>query len=187
MISLDNTLISSDLKEVFFSCDLEKCKGACCIEGDAGAPLEEEEISQLEDHREAIFPFMTVGGIEEVRQRGVFDYDAQGRYVTPLIHGKECAYIRFEEGIARCAIEAAYQQKKIPFSKPLSCHLYPVRISSTPTGEVINVHSWSICDPAQVKGQSERCALYVFLQEALIRKYGAGWYEKLVALIRPGD
>jgi len=184
MISLENILISDELKEVFFCCDLEKCKGVCCVEGDAGAPLEEEEIGLLDEYIGEIKPFMTTEGIAEIGQTGVFDYDAAGNYVTPLIRHRECAYICFEDNIARCAIEVAFQQGKIPFPKPLSCHLYPVRISSTAVGEAVNYHHWHICETALIKGLSDHLHLYLFLKEALIRKFGEDWYKKLVRLIR---
>ncbi|MBL7138760.1 MAG: DUF3109 family protein [Bacteroidales bacterium] len=183
MISLDHTLISDDLKELFFSCDLEQCKGACCVEGDAGAPLEEEEISLLEAYLDEIKPFMTRKGIEEIDQTGVFDYDAEGKFVTPLLGGLECAYIRFANGIVRCAIEEAFQQHKIPFPKPLSCHLYPIRISITAAGERVNYHKWHICTDALQKGHREKLHLYLFLKDALIRKYGRAWYNRLKKLI----
>lgn len=183
MISLPPALISDDLKEVFFWCDMEKCKGACCVEGDAGAPLEEDEISLLDDYLDVIKPFMTPEGIGEVERIGVFDYDAEGRFVTPLIEGLECAYIFFSEGIARCAIEEAFQQKKIPFPKPLSCHLYPVRISTIGKEDAVNYHKWYICDKALEKGHREKIPLYLFLQDALIRKYGRNWYNRLLKLI----
>ncbi len=183
MILLDNTLISDDLKDVFFCCDMEKCKGSCCVEGDAGAPLEEEEISLLDDYLDEIKPFMTLEGIDEIERGGVFDYDAEGKFVTPLIEGMECAYIFFNNGIARCAIEEAFQQKKIPFPKPLSCHLYPLRISSIGNEDAINYHKWYICDKALEKGHRNKIPLYLFLQDALIRKYGLNWYEQLVRLL----
>ena len=183
MISLPPALISSDLKEVFFSCELEKCKGACCVEGDAGAPLEEMEISWLEYYLYEIKPYMTTAGIEEVGQSGVFDFDSTGQFVTPLIHGKECAYVWFDNGIARCAIEEAFQQHKIPFPKPLSCHLYPVRISTTTAEEAVNYHKWHICNHALQKGHREKLHLYLFLKDALVRKYGRVWYNRLEKLI----
>lgn len=183
MILLENTLISDDLKMVHFSCDLEKCKGACCIEGDAGAPLEEEEISLLEDHIDEIKPFMVSAAISEVEELGVFDYDAEGKFVTPLVQGKECVFVYFDEGIARCAIEKAFQEKKIPFAKPISCHLYPIRIKTTPVNDKLNYHKWPICQKALEKGHNEKTPLYQFLEGALIRKYGRTWYNKLVKLL----
>jgi hypothetical protein len=173
MISFDNTIISDDLKDVFFCCDLEKCKGACCIEGDAGAPLDEMEI----------IPYMVAGGVSEIKNTGVFDYDADAKFVTPLIEGRECAYVYMENGIARCAIEKAFQEKKIPFPKPLSCHLYPVRIGKLSVGEAVNYHKWHICSKAIEKGMKMKLPLYEFLEEALIRKYGRSWYNRLLKLL----
>jgi hypothetical protein len=184
MILLNNTIISDDLKTIHFSCDIEKCKGACCVEGDAGAPLEEEEISLLEDYTDEIKHFMLGDGIEEIGRTGVFDYDAEGKYVTPLVNGKECAFVYFEEGIARCAIEKAYQEKRIPFPKPLSCHLYPVRIRELHEGEALNYHKWSICNKALENGMRIKMPLYLFLEEALIRKNGRIWYNNLAKLLR---
>jgi hypothetical protein len=183
MILHDNTIISDDLKLVRFSCDLSKCKGACCVEGDAGAPLEEEEISLLEDHIGEIFPFMAKEGIREIQNIGVFDYDAEGKYVTPLAGGKECAFVYFEKGIARCAIEKAYAEKKIPFAKPVSCHLYPIRIKDLGENLAVNYHKWHICNKALEKGMKENMPLYQFAGEALIRKFGREWYNRLVKLL----
>ena len=154
------------------------------MEGDAGAPLEEEEISQLEDDIDKIKPFMVPEGIAEVEALGVFDYDAEGKFVTPLIHGKECAFVYFDEGIARCAIEKAFGAKKIPFAKPVSCHLYPIRIRRTPVNDLLNYHKWPICKHALAKGHKEKIPLYLFLEGALIRRYGRTWYNKLVKLLR---
>jgi len=183
MIHLENILISDDLETVHFTCDLNRCKGACCVEGDAGAPLEEEEISLLEDYIDEIKPFMLEGGIEEITKTGVFDYDADGKYVTPLVNGKECAFVCFTEGIARCAIEQAHQEKRIPFPKPISCHLYPVRIKNLHDGEALNYHKWHICIEALENGIKLKMPLYFFLEDALIRKYGRNWYNKLVRLL----
>jgi len=179
MIHLGKTIISGEITSVHFACDLPRCKGACCIEGDAGAPLTEEEISLLEDHIEDIKPFMRPEGIKEVSSIGVFDYDAAGKYVTTLVDGKECAFVYFEENIARCAIEKACIEEKIPFHKPVSCHLYPIRINHMKGNDAINYHRWHICDPALEKGRKDKIPLYRFLEEALIRKYGNSWFEKL--------
>jgi hypothetical protein len=123
MIVIENTIVSDDLSRVRFACDLKKCFGACCIEGDAGAPLEMDEVSLLEDHIESIKPFMEPGGIEAVEKNGVFDYDSTRTMVTPLVNDIECAFVYFEDRIARCAIEKAYDEQKINFRKPISCHL----------------------------------------------------------------
>ncbi len=184
MISVDGILVSDDLRDVRFCCHLERCRGACCVEGDAGAPLEENEIPLLEEYMGRIRPFMVPGGVAEVERTGVFDYDAEGRFVTPLVNGKECAFAYFRTGIARCAIERAYRAHRIPFPKPLSCHLYPARITKLASGEAINYHKWHICRDALGRGARECMPLYCFLGEALSRKYGRTWYEKLSKLLQ---
>jgi hypothetical protein len=183
MIAVDKTLISDDILNVRFICDLEKCHGACCVEGDAGAPLDEEEISILEDCLDEVKPYMVPDGIEVVEKNGVFDYDMFGHFVTPLVHDKECAFVYFEEGTAFCAIEKAYREGKIPFVKPISCHLYPIRISGYKNFEALNYHEWPICDQALKKGMVNNVPLYVFLKEPLIRKYGEAWYAELLNTI----
>lgn len=183
MIIINKTIISDELSTVFFACDLPNCRGACCIEGDAGAPLEEEEISLLEDHIEEIKPFMRREGIKEIENIGVFDYDAAGKYVTPLVEGKECAFVYFENRIARCAVERAYAEEKIPFQKPVSCHLYPIRINLMKGNDAVNYHKWNICNPALKEGSKQKMPLYRFLEEALIRKYGISWFERLLKIM----
>ncbi len=183
MIAVENTLISDDILNVKFLCDIEKCHGACCVEGDAGAPLEEEEIALIEDAIDEIKPFMVPDGIEMIEKNGAFDYDIYGHFVTPLVHDRECAFVYFENDIARCAIEKAYQEGKIPFAKPISCNLYPIRISGYNTLEALNYHEWPICHDALKCGKKNNVPLYIFLKDALVRKYGKGWYDKLVETI----
>lgn len=183
MIVIKNTYISDDLYRVYFVCHLEKCKGACCVAGDAGAPLLEEEISLLEDGLRYIRSNMTPEGIRTVETKGVFDYDSAGELVTPLVDGKECAFANFTDGIAWCAIEKTYEQGFIRFRKPLSCHLYPVRITSYPQFQAVNYHQWHICKPALEYGQLLKTPLYKFLKDALIRCYGKTWYDKLLSEI----
>ena len=180
MLSIENNLVSDDLSRVKFVCDLKKCHGACCVEGDAGAPLDEEEISILEDCLDQIKPYMTAAGREEVERVGVFDYDANGKFVTPLINDKECAFVILENEIAFCAIEKAYNAGRIKFQKPLSCHLYPVRVRNSRDNEVVNYHEWIVCRFALVNGRRLDVPLYMFLKEPLIRKYGRKWYLNLV-------
>jgi len=184
MIAIENTLISDDLRQVRFSCDLEKCRGACCIEGDAGAPLTAEEISMIEDAIEEIKPYMTTDGIQAVERMGVFDYDMFGHFVTPLVNDRECAFVYFEGVIARCAIEKAYQEEAIAFAKPVSCHLYPARISKYHDFEAVNYHEWHICREALLKGKQQDIPLYIFLKDALIRKFGNEWYQQLLKSIK---
>lgn len=183
MIVIEDTLVSDDIARVRFACNLKKCKGACCVEGDAGAPLEIEEISLLEDYIDFIKPYMVSKGIREVEKNGIFDYDETGAMVTPLVNDKECVFVYFENEIARCAIEKAHEDGKIPFPKPISCHLYPVRIIENKNFEGVNYHKWYICSHALTNGKRNNIFLYRFLKDSLIRKYGEKWYKDLVKQI----
>jgi hypothetical protein len=180
MIIIDNTVVSKDFLRAFFVCDLPRCKGDCCVKGDAGAPLDEPEISLLEDNLDMIKPFMFAYGVRFVEQNGVFDYDENGNFVTPLINGRECVFAGFyDNGVSFCAIEKAYEAGKSGFRKPISCHLYPVRLVEKDGFVHVNYHRWSICMPAVRKGGSKTVLLYRFLKEALCRRFGAAWYAKL--------
>jgi hypothetical protein len=181
MIAIEKTLISDQVVQTCFACDLKACKGACCVEGDAGAPLDEDEIGILEDCLEEIIPYMTTKGRKQVETSGVFDYDMFGHFVTPLVNDCECAFVYFENEIAFCAIEKAFNEGKIAFQKPVSCHLYPVRISRYNDFDAVNYHEWHICKPALKQGQSLNIPLHEFLKNPLIRKYGTNWYNELAA------
>lgn len=183
MIPVGKAIVSDDLVQVYFTCDLAKCKGACCVAGDAGAPLEENEISLLEDHLESILPFMTERGRKVVITLGVFDYDAAGKFVTPLVNDAECAFTNFSDDIAYCSIERAFKEGKIPFRKPVSCHLYPVRIQHFSSFDAVNYHKWHICKPALKRGKLEGIRLIRFLKGALVRKYGEGWYAEILRVL----
>ena len=179
MIIIDNTSISDDLYLVRFCCQLQRCLGACCVAGDAGAPMEEEEISILEDDLEAIKPYMTEQGKKTVDEHGVFDYDIHGKFVTSLVNDGECAFANFKDGISFCSIEKAYSEGKTKFRKPVSCHLYPVRITAYKDFIAVNYEKWHICKPALKIGNRDGVPLYKFLKPALVRKFGLKWYEKL--------
>ncbi len=180
MIIIDNTVVSEDFLKAWFICDLPRCKGDCCVKGDTGAPLDESEISLLEDNIDNIKPFMSQRGIAIVEQSGVFDYDENGNFVTPLINDQECAFTGFHEnGVSYCTIEKAYEAGKSSFRKPVSCHLYPLRLVEKDGFIHVNYHHWSICVPAIRKGEASGVALYRFLKEALIRRFGTAWYAKL--------
>lgn len=179
MIIIDNILVSEDLIYQHFCCNLSECGGICCIEGDAGAPLEEDEIADLEDYFDIFKKYMTEKGIRKIEHDGSFDYDADGNFVTPLINEQECAYIYFENGIAKCAIEKAFLNHEIPFRKPISCYLYPIRISNLPDYEVLNYHQWPICKSACCHGAELKIPVYQFLKEPLIIKYGKDWFKRL--------
>jgi hypothetical protein len=183
MLVIDNIVVSDDIFKQYFVCDLSYCKGICCIEGDAGAPLEEEEISILEDCLDEIKPFMTEKGIDVIIQGGVFDYDMDGILVTPLINDKECAFVYFEGGIAYCAIEKAYMNGKIDFQKPISCHLYPIRITKHNCYERLNYHQWEVCNHARMNGKKLQISVFDYLRVPLIRKYGEAWIKKVEKII----
>ena len=178
MLIVNNAIISDDIIEKHFICDIYHCKGVCCIEGDAGAPLEENEIAIIEDIIDIVKPYMSPQGIETINQYGTFDYDVDGELVTPLINHEECAYVYFEKGIAKCAFEKAYEKKKTKFQKPISCHLYPIRISKYQHYDALNYHQWDLCKVARTKGLEEKITVFDFLKEPLIRKYGIRWYNK---------
>jgi len=181
MIIVDDILVSDEIKEIHFACDLQACNGDCCVDGDAGAPLDEEEISILEDELVEIIPYMTKAGIEVVKKDGVFVYDIDGEYVTPLINDDDCAFVYTEGGISYCAIEKAYNEGKIKFQKPISCHLYPIRLSYVGEALAINYHEWYICSSALQCGSKQKIPLYKYLKQPLIRKFGKTWYKKLIS------
>ncbi len=186
MFIIDKTIISEDIFDIHFVCDLDKCMGACCVEGDAGAPLLEEEIGILEDISDEVKQYMVPEGIEVIETAGTFDYDEDGNFVTPLIGNRDCAYVFYdEEGIAKCAIEKAFEEGcsatlSHKFKKPVSCHLYPVRISQVGEHEAVNYHKWHICKKALKNGKKLGVPLYKFLREPLIRYYGQDWYDELL-------
>ena len=179
MLSINNTIISDDVLNQYFACDVSRCKGACCIVGDAGAPLEEYEISILEDCLEKIKPYMSEKSIEIVSQMGVFDYDVEGVLVTPLVNDSECVFVYFDENDAKCAIEKAFLEGKIDFQKPISCHLYPIRIEKNNYFDVLNYHKWDICNDAVKYGKSLNIKLLDYLKTPLTRKYGNDWIKKM--------
>ena len=179
MLQIDNAILSFDILETKFACDIKKCKGACCILGDSGAPLENCEVDLLESLHAQIRPFMRKEGIEAVELHGTSVIDSDGDKVTPLVNNKECAYVIFEEGIAKCAIERAYESKVISFRKPISCHLYPIRITKYSSFEALNYHKWDICKPALKNGIKMDIPLYIYLEESLTRKFGNDWYQQL--------
>lgn len=187
MKMVDNVLVSDDIKEVNFVCKLSACCGDCCVDGDAGAPLEEDEISVLEDSIDEIKPYMTEEGRLVIDLVGVFDYDQDASYVTPLVNNRECAFVYKENNIHYCAVEKAYMEGKTTFKKPVSCHLYPIRLSQVGEYTAVNYEKWSICAPAIVNGKELGVPMYVFLKEPLIRKFGKAWYEKLVLELEKND
>ena len=188
MMKVGDILVSDDIKEVEFVCHLEKCKGACCVEGDLGAPLEEGELAMMEEIQKNVRPYLTAAGIRAIEEQGAYVLDEDGDYSTPTLGGRECAYAHYDpQGILKCGIEQAYLDGKISFRKPISCHLYPIRITRKKDMEAVNYHQWSICSAACAYGKSLQVPLYKFLKDPLVRKYGEVWYEELVQQIEDSD
>jgi hypothetical protein len=180
MFAIQNTLVSLDLLERYFVCDLNACKGICCVKGDAGAPLTEEEIDLLENIIDDILPYLDDEGRAMIAEKGVFEIDVDGDKGTSLLENGRCAYALIDDkGMVSCGIEKAYNEGAVTFKKPISCHLYPVRITEYETYDAINYNKWSICKPACDCGAKLDVPLYRFLKEALTRKYGNDWYEEL--------
>lgn len=188
MIIVDNAVLSDDLKENFFVCNLEKCKGACCVEGDLGAPLNEDELPVIEEILEDVKPYLTEEGIKAIEEQGPYILDEEGDYSTTTINNKECAYAYYDEHqILKCGIEQAYLDGKISYKKPISCHLYPIRITKYDHYDALNYDRWDICSPACDLGAKLQVPVYKFLRDPLIRKYGEDWYQKLEQTIEESD
>lgn len=183
MVVIEGVLVSDAVFTESFHCNLKACKGACCIEGDAGAPLEDEELKILDEEFEKIKPFLTTKGIKAIENQGKYVLDESDQtYETPLIDGGPCAYFLFDnQGVAQCGIEIAYKNGATYFQKPISCHLYPIRITKNKKNgfEAINYEKWDICKAACSLGIQLKIPVFRFLKEALIRKYGEQFYQTL--------
>lgn len=187
MITIGKTVISDDVADKFFVCDLQKCKGACCVEGDAGAPLSEDELPILDKIFKKVKPYLTEEGKAAIEEQGKYVVDEDGEYSTPIIKGRECAYALYDQkGILKCAIEMAYYDGKVDFKKPISCHLYPIRITKYEEYDAVNYERWHICNAACRNGKELGVPVYKFLKEPLIRKYGEKWYNELSMVIEQG-
>lgn len=180
LVEIGDKVVSTQIFERKFVCDLNACKGACCVEGDAGAPLTFEEISLLEDDLDTIRPYMRPEGIEAVENSGVFYMDQDNEPVTTLVRGAECAFVFFDEkGITKCAIEQAHAEGKTQFKKPISCHLYPIRVRKFNDFTALNYDRWDICEPACACGEQLNVPVFRFLKEPLIRAFGEDFYTEL--------
>jgi hypothetical protein len=180
MIQIGKALVSEDIIEKQFVCNIEKCKGECCVQGDAGAPLVKEELEILENIFESVKPFITDKGIKAVEEQGTWTKDEFDELVTPLIEGKECAYTVFDDnGVAKCGIEDAYNAGAVKWRKPASCHLYPIRVTDYTEFSAVNYHKWDICSSACELGQELKVPVYKFLKEPLINQFGENWYKEL--------
>ena len=180
MLEIQNTLVSLDLVERFFCCDLEKCLGHCCIDGDAGAPITDEERQKIEDILPEIWNDLLPQAQEVIREQGVSYVDEEGDLVTSIVNGQNCVFTTFgKDGMCLCAIEKAYREGRVDFLKPSSCHLYPVRLTTYPSFTAVNYHRWKICKCAEVLGQKEGIRVYQFLRGPLIARFGQEWYDEL--------
>ncbi len=180
MVQIDDKIISLDIFKMHFLCDLPKCLGSCCVEGESGAPLEDEETIVLDKIYPEIKHLLSPEAAEIIEKNGTWETDADGDKVTPIIHGRECVYTYFDnEGICKCAIEKAHDEGLVEFKKPVSCHLYPIRVDKYPTYEALNYHVWPVCNPARELGRQIGLPVYRFLKEPLIRKYGEQFYSEI--------
>ena len=180
MIEVGSVLVHEDVVNENFVCNLNKCKGACCLEGDSGAPLAADELDILKEIYPRVKPYMTAKGIATIEREGTHVTDFEGDYTTPCVDiNKECAYVTWENGITKCAIEKAWEQGAVNWRKPISCHLYPIRITNYPEFDVLHYDRWNICNPACSFGSELKVHVHEFLKEPLTRKYGAEWYQEL--------
>jgi len=181
MLQIDDKVLSLDLFQQYFTCDISKCLGACCVHGDSGAPLDLEESDLIEQYIDKIKPYLTPEGIAVIEQTGVSVIDFDNELVTPLVRDREeCVYSFFSDnGVCLCAIEKAHRKGDIPFNKPLSCHLYPIRVKQFEHITALNYDQWTICAPARDLGNKEKTPVFRFLKEPIIRRFGEDFYNSM--------
>ena len=180
MLQIQDTIVSLDLLDECFVCDLSVCKGICCVEGDAGAPVEESEIVRLEKALPVIWDDLSPAAKKVIEKQGLVYRDVEGEYVTSIVDGADCIFTYYDEnGYCKCAIEKAFHEGKIDFCKPVSCHLYPVRVARYKGFRAVNYRRWILCGAAVALGKKQGVKVYQFLKEPLIRKFGEEWYEML--------
>jgi len=179
MVQIEDAIVSLDVIEKEFSCDMFACKGACCVAGDSGAPLEPDEILAIENAMPSISNFLSEKSLEVIEKSGIAVIDSDGDLVTPLLNQKECAFVVFKNGIAECAIEKSWEKGICTLQKPISCHLYPIRLKKYNSFTAVNYHPWEICNPAIKNGKINQKHIYEFAKSALIRKFGKEWYHQL--------
>ncbi len=182
MIQIDDKILSLELFEKKFVCNYAKCKGVCCVEGDSGAPLEEEEAEKMKEVYPKIKHLLSDEAIEVIEAEGTSVIDFEEDLVTPLVHGKECVYTYIDvKGNIQCAIEIAWKEGLVDFQKPISCHIYPIRTKKLTQGEALNYDVWPICEDAVELGEKLGVSVYRFLKEPIIRKYGQAFYDEMEA------
>lgn len=183
MILLENTLISEDILDKEFICNLASCKGKCCIEGDSGAPLDAIEIEYLQKNLSGIIPYLDPESTQFLAQKGSIEQDKDGDWVTTCLPDGKCVFGVYDaQGMLHCGIEKAWQDGKSDFQKPISCHLYPIRLKALGEYTALNYHRWDICKAACQLGKEHQTPVYKFLKNALIRKFGDAWYTELCAI-----
>ena len=185
ILQVGDVLLSPDIITEYFCCDYEKCKGACCIEGDAGAPVTLEEISEIENSLDEVWDELSASAQTVIDKQGVAYSDRDGDLVTSIVGGRDCVFTCYENGSCLCALETAFIQGKTTFSKPISCSLYPIRDKQFSHGMIgLNYHRWEVCKDAVIKGKNNNIRVYEFLKEPLTRRFGSQWYEELQELAK---
>ena len=188
MLIVGNVLVSEELIDKYFCCDLSQCKGECCVEGDLGAPVAPDEVAELEENYPDYKKYMTEEGVAVVENGGTFVFNGDDSFETPLVDSNNaCAFAFFEDGIAKCAIEKCFLKREIAFRKPISCYLYPIRVSRVGDYEALNYDHWSVCKTAVENGNRLHLPVYRFLKEPLIAKYGSEWYAELEEMVSLRD
>jgi hypothetical protein len=188
MLIVGNVLVSEELIDKCFCCDLSQCKGECCVEGDLGAPVAPDEVAELEENYPDYKKYMTEEGVAVVENGGTFVFNGDDSFETPLVESNNaCAFAFFEDGIAKCAIEKCFLKKEISFRKQISCYLYPIRVSRVGDYEALNYDHWSVCKTAVENGNRLHLPVYRFLKEPLIAKYGSEWYAELEEMVSLRD
>lgn len=182
MIAIGDTIVSFDVINEQFLCDIASCKGACCIEGDCGAPLTLDEVGILEEILPVVWNDLSEAAKKVIDKQGVAYADIEGEMVTSIVGNKDCVFTYQEDGVCKCAIEKAHNEGKTTFKKPISCHLYPIRIQKYKQFTAVNYHKWDICSAACVLGKRQKLRMYQFLKEPLIRRFGSDWYNELVVV-----
>lgn len=180
MIQIGDTIIALDVIEDKFLCDLSACRGECCVEGDSGAPLEDAEVVKLEEVLPLVWDDLADNAKAIIEKQGVAYKDRDGDMVTSIVNGKDCVFTYYDgDGICKCAVEKAFREGKTDFYKPISCHLYPIRLEKYRDFTAVNYHRWSVCKAAVVLGEKKGLHIYEFLREPLIRRFGENWYNEL--------
>ncbi len=180
MLQIDDKIVSFDVINEYFCCNLSECKGICCVQGDAGAPLKNDELILIEDNFEKVKKYLPEKNIKEIEKQGLFYKDKDGEFITPCLDSGDCVYLaKDEQGIYKCVFEIAYLKGEIDFWKPVSCHLYPIRITKYKTFTAVNYQTRDICAAGRFLGHQKKIKLYEFLKAPLIREFGEEWFEKL--------